>query len=182
MRVLTIDERFARFLNRPAQDRWLAVREQLVAHPDFDPYSPLWRLVEDEFAAGAYAQVLQLAEGLGPLGCLSPRFHYWLGVSALETGDFPRAAAERESSRVCLEALLDSGQGTAAAPYLSTYPWDSYDVLRCLEVEPRGQQLVESEGRWCDVMLGDDGQKYWFDVSDLLTRPQRSATLSHIVG
>jgi hypothetical protein len=42
--------------------------------------------------------------------------------------------------------------------------------------------LVESEGRWCDVMLGDDGQKYWFDVSDLLTRPQRSATLSHIVG
>jgi hypothetical protein len=170
MKVPTIDERFADFLNCPAPDRWLAVRERLLAQSDFDPYAPEWRQLEGLFAAGSFARLLQFSERLGRLGCLSPRFHFWQGVAAREMGDASRANWEKRCTRMCLEAILESGHGTASAPFLSTYPWDCYDVLRGLDVQPRGQRLVNRDHLWCDVVTVAEGDEYWFDVTELLGR------------
>jgi hypothetical protein len=185
MRVPTIDERFHDFLNDPATDCWLALRERLVSQTDFAPYSPAWRRLEDAFAAGRFEEVLELSEPLARRGCLSPRFHFLVGVSAEETGALDRAAWEKQCTRTCLTALLKTGSGTLDDPYLCTYPWDSYDILRALGSEPRGQRLVQRGGGWFDVLATDDEQDYWFDVTDLLQpdarraddRPQQAAHL-----
>ena len=170
MRVATIDERYAAFIDCPALDRWRGVRERLVSRSDFDPYSPDWRQLEADFQAGAYEDVLHAGERLARLGCLSPRFHFLLGVAMLETGDSFRAAHERRCTQICLEAILQTGDGTSEAPYLSTYCWDAYDVLRALGLRPQGQELMQRDGIWCDVLAADDQESYWFDVTDMLQR------------
>jgi hypothetical protein len=84
-----------------------------------------------------------------------------------------------------LSALLQSGSGAFEDPYLCTYPWDSYDVLRALGCKPLGQRLVQHDSRWYDVLAVDDEQDYWFDVTELLEavarragdRPQKAADL-----
>jgi hypothetical protein len=176
MRVPTIDERFVKFLERPTRDRWLAVREALISRADFEPYSPVWQQLEANFAAEAFDRVVTLGEQLGCAAWLSPRFHFLIGVAHLELGNVERANREKSCTRLCLEAILQSGAGTAESPYLSTYPGDCYDVLRALDVEAQGQTLIDHHGVWCDVLTADDGCQYWFDVSDLLQRNPAAAS------
>jgi hypothetical protein len=168
MRVPTIDERFGEFLDNPTLDCWLALRNRLVSRADFAPHSPEWRQLEDAFAAGCFAQVLAIGEQLSGRGCLSPRYHFLVGVAAEETGDVARAGWEKWCTQLCLSALFQSGSGAPDDPFLCTYPWDSYDILRALGRTPRGQQLVQHNGRWYDVLAADDEQEYWFDVTELL--------------
>jgi hypothetical protein len=171
MKLPTIDERFSEFLDRPTRARWRAVRESLLDHSEFDPYAPAWRSLEDQFAAESYSQLWEECERLGQLGCLSPRFHFLKGIAAEEIGQSLRTVArQKRAARLCMKALLNSGQGTVAKPYVSTYCWDCYDVLQALGVESSGQQLVQVGGRWCDALRGSDGREFWFDVTDLIER------------
>ena len=170
MRVPTLDERFVEFLESPSSDCWEFLRDRVFARSDFDPYASEWQQLEASFAAREYGPLLEASDRMSPMAFLSARFHFLAGVSALETGDSERAKWHRRCSQVCLRAILDSGDGTVDSPYLSTYPWDCYDVLQALGEEPMGQQLVDGDGRWCDVLTATSGEVYWFDVTDLLER------------
>ena len=85
---------------------------------------------------------------------------------------------------MCLEAILESGHGTASAPFLSTYPWDCYDVLRGLDVQPRGQRLVNRDHLWCDVVTVAEGDEYWFGLPNFytITRYNRSVMYAMAVN
>jgi hypothetical protein len=131
--------------------------------------------LEDAFAAGCYDRVLELSDPLSRPGCLSPRFHFLVGVAAEETGDPARAAWEQQCTRACLRGLLQSGAGSPQDPYLCTYSWDSYDILRALGRRPQGQQLIQRDERWYDLLAADDGQDYWFDVTDILQAASTAA-------
>ncbi len=133
MRVPTIDERFLEFTEKPSLMRWLAVREQLLGQPEFQPYDWIWRQLESDFAADAYPEVLALSQRLARFGCLSPRFHVLTGMAAEALGDNCVANCEKRRTHLCLEAILQTGQGTEQSPYLSTYPGDCHDVMRCWE-------------------------------------------------
>lgn len=168
MRVPTIDERFADFLQHPTPDRWLSLREHLISRPDFAPHAPEWRQLEDAFAEGSYDRVFTLGEPLAQRGCLSPRFHFLVGVAAEEAGDLERAHWHRQCTQLCLTGLLQSGDGSRQDPYLCTYPWDCYDILRALGHQPQGQRLIQHEGRWYDVLTIEEDQDVWFDVTEIL--------------
>jgi hypothetical protein len=168
MRVPTIDERFADFLQHPTHNRWLSLREQLISHADFAPHSHEWRQLEEAFAEGGYERVMTLGDPLAQRGCLSPRFHFLVGVAAEELGDPERADWHQQCARLCLTALLQSGAGSRKDPYLCTYPWDCYDILRVLGRQAQGQRLIQYEGRWFDVLATESGQDVWFDVTEIL--------------
>ncbi len=182
MRALTFAERFGEFLENPDSDHWLALRESILRHSEFAPYAADWQQLAQAFADQAFDAVLAISDGLSDLGCLSPRFHFFTGIAALETGDAARAAWEKHATQTCLEGLMLLGDGTSASPFLVTYPWDAYDLLGALCVEPMGQSLVDQGSKRCDVICDAAGEEYWFDVTELLARAHRTASRIAPVG
>ncbi len=121
------------------------------------------------FEAGDFGNVLRACDALGWSWCLSPRVHFWAGVSAQEQGNHMRSGREKCWIQACLQGLMHTGQGTQEQPFLVTYLSDEYDLLRCLSAAPvAGQELLDAGARQCDVIHCRDGREYWFDVTPLL--------------
>ena len=57
MRSSTFDECFLSFVEEPTRDNYLFAREQIIQHPDYDPYSNGLRNLELAFDAGDYSRV-----------------------------------------------------------------------------------------------------------------------------
>lgn len=174
MRALTIDESFMRYVAEPSADLLLSLRQQIFARADYLPYSPIWQQLDQMVSQGQFTQLLDVAPTLKDWAFLSPRWHFWQGVAALETGDAAEAGYRRQVMQACLKGLLESGDGTDDQPYLVTYPTDAYDLLRVLGEVSESQELMERpDGRWCDVMTAASGEQYWFDVSEMFARANR---------
>lgn len=176
MRSSTIDERFLSFVEEPTLDNYLSVREPIVDHARYDPYSDELRQLEREFQAGDFSRVFENAPLLLPIWHLSPRFHYLFGVSSLEIGDLDTAEREKQFSRQCLNGLTETGDGSGERPFLVTYLSDEYDLMRCMDVEVRQQQVVDADDRQLDVLRDAVGNEYWFDVTEVMAAAQRDHT------
>ncbi len=168
MRSSTLDDCFLSFVEEPTRDSYLSAREQIIQHPKYDPHSDELRRLELVFESGNYSLVCQDALALLPVWNLSPKFHYLVGISALESGDIATAEREKQLSQACLFGLTTTGEGTQAHPFLVTYLSDEYDLLRWLEVEPRQQQIVELGDRRLDLLRDRQGTEHWFDVTDVI--------------
>ena len=103
-----------------------------------------------------------------PIWSLSPRFHYLVGISALESGDTASAEREKQLSRACLLGLTTTGEGTEKQPFIVTYLSDEYDLLRWMEVEAHQQQVIDVADRRLDLLRDQLGTEYWFDVTDVI--------------
>lgn len=169
MRCSTIEERFARFVKKPTADTYRSVRQLVLAAPGYDPYLAELECAGPRFHAGDFRAVLRACDSLDASCCLSPRSHFYAGVSAGELGDPVRSRREKQETHACLRGLRQTGDGSARRPFLVTYLGDEYDLLRSLpSAEVLGQQLVESSRGQCDVVHCRDGTEFWFDVTDLL--------------
>ena len=157
MRTSTIDERFSQFVENPTTELLAAVRELVVTGSEYQPYSSLWSDLSNAFDSEDFASVLDLADQLGPTSCLAPRLHFFIGVAALKTGDRTRAVQERRAYQACMNALLESGDGTFAAPYRVSYPSDSHELLAELGVVPSRQLLVECGESCVELIVGSSG-------------------------
>jgi len=168
MRSSTIDERFERFIEAPDRHRYLLVREQILEHPSYHPYSDDLRLLESAFEQKDYAQVLKIGAEIESVWQLSPRFHYLVGVAALESGHYLKAEEARKLSHACIAGLMETGDGSSRSPFLVTYLIDEYDIVAHQDVEIRQQQFIECDGRRVDVLRDIEGREHWFDVTDLM--------------
>jgi hypothetical protein len=165
-------------LEHPSAERLLALRDLILERSDFAPYSPEWQVLGELHGAGEFGRVLGAWELLQPVGVLSPRLHFWAGTAALELGEYEQAAWERHCMQACLQGLLQTGTGAAESPFIVTYRWDAYDVMRALGASPAQQSLIDTEYGLCDRFLCDDGEDYWFLVGELVDRAnQRCAGL-----
>ena len=174
MRSSTVDERFERFTEAPDRHGYLLVREQILEHPSYDPYSDDLRSLESAFDQNDYAQVLKIGAEVESVWQLSPRFHYLVGIAALESGHQAKADEARKLSHACIAGLLETGDGSNRSPFLITYFIDEYDIAAHRDIEIRQQQLIECDGRQLDVLRDIEGHEHWFDVTELLAvaRPQ----------
>ena len=170
MRALTIEESFGQFVEEPTPDTWNCLRERIICSAAYDPYSASWHRLDLLIGSGCFEEASRLAKSLEAWACLSPRWHYWMGVSALECGDPLLAAGHRAWLGICLDAILQSGDGTPESPFRVLYSTDAYDVLQVLGEVAEGQQLLEDERGCRDVLTAKSGQTYWFDVAEMLAR------------
>lgn len=175
MRTSTIDERFSDFLDDPCVERLIAVRDLILRRSDYAPYSAEWQQIEELHQAGEFARVLGAWNCLQPVGLLSPRFHFLAGTAAYELGNLDIAVWERQCMEACLRGLFDTGDGTERYPFLVTYRWDAYDIMRALQHCPRQQMLVETSDGLCDRIVCDGERELWFSVQPLIDRAQRQA-------
>ena len=168
-----MQRRFTKFVEQPTRENYLAVRDAILRE------APL-KLMTAEVAElsflldeGEFQTVLDRIDALPPSKALSPRIHFLAAEAAELSGDTQTGEVERFLFVLCLKALLSTGCGSESEPYVVCHATDEYDVLEALALEPAGQELVESEGRVCDLLTCSDGREIWFDVTALF-RPSGS--------
>jgi len=158
-------EQFIRFMGSPSCETYLAVREALLALPDYKPYSDELNSIARLLEAGSVAFVQEKISESFPNLLLSPRAHLYLGLAAEKLNDEHSAGMERFIAATCVEGILATGDGSKEQPYLVCRSTDEYDVLQYLGKEFRGQSLVDDGDRQFDVMQSDDGSEIWFDIT-----------------
>lgn len=92
------------------------------------------------------------------------------GVRARPSRDEERAARERRTSRLALDSILSSGDGSAERPWSVLRISDEYDVLAAQDRRSTDQELVVDGDRRLDHHRCADGSEAWFDVTLLGVR------------
>ncbi|HZN34289.1 MAG TPA: hypothetical protein VFB80_10735 [Pirellulaceae bacterium] len=160
------------FVDQPDKATFLSARDAVLRLSPLPikatDLADLERLLERDEAQA----VLDRLDTLPPSKVLSPRVHYLAAEAAALLGDSQTVELERSLFVLTLQGLLATGDGSRGNPYVVCHSTDEYDVLESLGHEPAGQKLVEHEGRLHDVLLCSDGRKVWFDITDILVRPQ----------
>ena len=174
MSQTTKDVRFDQLLARPTSKQFRQIQNQVLADRDYDPWSSDLRELDNQFQAGEYEQILHLAPELFPIWQLSPNFHFLVGNAALELGESEIVIREKLASRVCLQQLLDSGEGTATNPYCITYIRDEIDIAMAQGCDIRCRQLVHTRRGRQDVLTSHEGIDLWFDVEPLFQKNCRT--------
>lgn len=175
MKDSTIGERFERFVAKPTSRRYLALRRHVMADGEFDPLSEELRLLQSLLDQADYAAVQQTGAELWPRWLLSPRFHFLLGIAALQSGEARLANHHKASTHACLQGLLATGDGTPQRPFRITYPPDEHDVARCLDFSIRSQEVVDLGTHICDVVTSHEGNELWFDATHCVRRASQGA-------
>lgn len=161
------NELFLALVQAPTRENYLRLWEVVTSEPEYAPYSDPYGPLEQLLEAGENERArVRLAEVLGNL-MLSPRIHVVAGVTARRVGDTKAADIERVFYFRCVDAILATGDGSPAAPYLVTRTTDEYDVLFHLNKELARQALTRDGDRSVDVMTCTDGSELCFDI----TRP-----------
>ena len=161
---------FAAFLDDPTRERFLAVRQALVADPAYDPYSTDLDDAENLFTEKQYAAAHRRLSDAMPNLLLSPRAHLIASLAARELDDTKAHEFENFVCFRCLDGLLATGDGGEDQPFLVLRTSDIYDVLLHQQKELAQQSLVQKGGRSYDHMTCTDGTELWFDVTDAYER------------
>jgi hypothetical protein len=160
------------FVEEPSKETYLAARRAVLQATPLPltamELADLQRLLEE----GAPQEVLDHIDALPPSKVLSPRVHYLAAEAAESLGDAEGNELERFLFVLCLQGLLATGQGSSAEPYVVCHASDEHDILAALGLEPAGQALVDRGPKLCDVLTCTNGREVWFDVTDVLCRPQ----------
>lgn len=179
MKLVSLEEHFQSFLERPTRDSFLRVRRAIVSDPLYRPQIStlvdLAQLVERRDSLRA----IQLAESLMPVWALCPRVHYLAGLAAenLSARQLDEQALEDSFEEVelrrflvssCLEGILATGDGSPRHPFVATYPSDVRDVVTAVGLQLKTQRLVEGDDTLLDVAATAEGSTVCFDVGDLV--------------
>jgi hypothetical protein len=166
-----MQRQFTRFVDTPSRENYLAVRTAVLRRTllpiETTQLADLVRLLD----AGEFQEVLDRVELLPASKVLSPRVHFLAAEAADGLGDGETCELERFLFVLCLQGLLATGDGTAAAPYSVCHASDELDLLEVGGHEYAAQALVEHEGKLCDVVTCADGRRVWFDVSAIFAGP-----------
>lgn len=154
------------FLSEPGAESFEPLRTAVLEDPSYAPYSQDLSQADEALAQDQLSRAEQLLHEGMPNLVLSANAHVMLSWIAHQRGEEDAAATEGFLARICVEAILSTGEGTLSRPYRVLRVEDEYDVLRYLQRRPKGQRLVEDGGRKLDCITCTDGAELWFDVSD----------------
>lgn len=172
-------QQYFEFIQSPGLETYLAIRQLVLSHPSFNPYSSdlsdLFALLE----AGEYIQVQEGFSRVMPNLLLSPRAHLIAAVAAENTGYEHVADVERHIAKVCTQGILSTGDGSAQSPYLVLRPSDESDVLNHLGEQPLQQSRKEVGGKHFDVIITTQDREIWFDISEAHGRLQSTLEEPH---
>ena len=159
------EELFAKFLEKPGRETYLAVFKAVTEAESYDPYSMelngAWDLIKER----KFKEAQEKLEKAMPNLLLSPRAHSMAAMAAEGLDDAAKAKAEREAAAKCLDGMLATGDGSPDKPYLVTRVSDEYDLLRHLKKARTSQGLRHKGGKAFDVMSCADGTEVWFDIT-----------------
>lgn len=161
-------DEFAAFVRRPTARTYCAVRDVIVAMPEYSSGVEILARLDGLCRAGRFERARALVNDMMPLWALSPKVHWLASRAASELNDQDDAELETFLMQTCLQGILATGDGGQQRPYLVTYAGDQSAVLGSLRLTPQRQMLVAGRGRQFDVVTSTEGAEIWFDVTELL--------------
>lgn len=168
----TMADLYRRFLTEPSAERFF---ETLAAFElPANAATPSLSLLDLAFSEGQFETVRTLVKLWARSFTLSIHFHRLAALAALELGEIDDAELERFIADACLQGVLNSGEGSAARPYLIAHRADALEVLRHLELKTIRQCCVEKDGALCDVFEVSGAkrdQEVWFSVYSKSSTP-----------
>ncbi|MCA8999591.1 MAG: DUF4919 domain-containing protein [Planctomycetaceae bacterium] len=165
-----LNERILELLQQPGRSSYLALWEIVTRSADYQPYSDGLRFANELASEERWVEAIEAAHATMPNLLLSPRAHLLLAYLYDQLGNDRGVQMEVLFAQACLEGILDTGNGTAEAPYLVTRTSDEYDVLEHLEKTFTQQALCEQGNRHFDVLTCGDGSELWFDITEPYSR------------
>jgi hypothetical protein len=162
-------EQFVEFLTEPTLERFLALRDIVLATDGFNPYSMELDSITAMMQAGDFEGVIRVINGsLWPNYFLSPSAHMSLAFAHHKMGNADAAEMERYIWDALLRGIEFTGDGTSDSPYLVLRTSDEYDLLESRELVFKGQSLVSRDDGSFDVISIEDGDDIWFDITDAM--------------
>lgn len=159
-------DEFMKFLQEPNRDSYLAVRAQLIASPAYDPYSRDLDQVEELLEQSGPQAACDAIQAALPNLLLSPRAHLLMSYLQHQLGNEDAAEMEMLVGQLCLQGILETGDGSAERPWLVLRTSDEYDVLQHFEKELQQQALAGEGDKKRDILTCTDGTVYHFDITD----------------
>jgi len=151
------------FVKNPTKENFLKSRELVINSPDYDPYSEDLTIMEKLFEDKAYEK-LNYYVTVNVL--LSPKAHFIKYLSLKETGNTKAAESIMFICYHILNCIEKTGDGTMQNPYIVTRVSDETDFLQFhLRKKHVQQKLIESEGKYMDVLTLEDGSELYFDIT-----------------
>ncbi len=157
------------WMKNPKLEGFLALRQEIVRSPDYQPYKEPRPLDQLREAVGErrHKDILTIFEREGISLLLSPEAHMAVTIAHKHLGNSELELQSRWLSKLCGEAIEQSGDGSLNRPYLVLHINDEYDFLVRHGLVPVQQSLVHHGGRALDVMTLNTGRKIAFDVTDM---------------
>lgn len=144
-----------------------ALRAHIRASPNFDADLVPLEVIGPLASMGQHSELVTALSSLMPGALLSPSAHAGLAGALRRSGDPEGALREASLSRLALDSILSTGDGSSGSPYSVLRISDEYDVVLCLGRRTRSQALVEERDRTVDRHSCTDGSTLFFDVTDL---------------
>lgn len=167
-------ELLVRYLEEQTPESFLALRQSVLASPDYNPYSDELLEASELLDQGKFEGARERLHSMLGTWVLTPRVHFMLAFAHQKVGDRESAEMEEAIGALLLQGILSTGDGSEGAPYLVSRVADEYDALEYLDRPSRGQSLVGKEERRLDRHQCEDGSCVWFDVTDQMAVLDRS--------
>ncbi|SHJ97277.1 hypothetical protein SAMN02745244_03679 [Tessaracoccus bendigoensis DSM 12906] len=140
-----------------------ALREAILACPSYTP-TPRFMLEARRLAAsGRHWEAINLVAQWMPGAFLSPSAHSLLAESLAAVGDDAEAGRERFLTRLAIQTLIRTGDGSRERPWIVLRVDDEYDLLRWTRRTPVQQRLAITAQGPRDVIEHDRGES-WFAI------------------
>lgn len=163
-------ELFARFLESPDRESYIAVRTALVSSDYYDAYSNEMDGLDQLLDAGKFEEASRKLTDSMPNLLLSPWAHFIMSFIADKLNDEKGAHAESLIAAACCKGILATGDGTKDKPYIVVRVSDEYDVLQYVGKGLELQSLIHDGNRHFDLVKCRDGSELWFDITDAFNK------------
>ncbi|QDU96324.1 hypothetical protein [Lignipirellula cremea] len=171
----TLREPWEEFLASPSEERFLLLRQLLLNHKEYNPQSTQLEQADRLILRERYQEAADLCLAAMPNLLLSPRAHLHLALAAERLGDQERAHQEGLAAATLLSGIEWTGEGTQTLPYLICRSDDALDLMRFYGEGLSGANQLQKGGRYFEVLQTEDGEKVWFDITDMLVALDRAA-------
>jgi uncharacterized protein DUF4919 len=156
---------FIQLIEAPTQENYLRIREMVLAHESYQPYSEDLSDIGDLVEKGEFQKAQDELAAAMPNLLLSPRAHIFLSIIAREAGSEDAAKMEGHVACACAEGIMATGDGSEEMPYVVVRTSDEYDLIEYLDAEMTGQRLTHKDDQHFDVLTTKDGRELWFDIT-----------------
>jgi hypothetical protein len=160
------------FVKDPTKENFLKSRELIVTNPDYDAYSNDLEIMEKLLENKEYEK-LNYYVTINML--LSPRAHFIKYLSLKESGKEKGAEGVMFICHNILSCIEKTGDGTRQNPYIVIRPSDEKDFLQFhLKKNYTQQKLIQTDGKYLDMLVLEDGSQIYFDITDAYKTISRS--------
>lgn len=139
-----------------------ALRAAIRQHPSYNPMVLIGGTLAPLMREGLHQEVVDTIRAWTPGVLLSPSAHGYLAGALSALGDEGGSRVEAKLSRLSVDSIAATGDGSRDDPCSVLRIEDEYDILRASSQESTGQKQLDDERGHFDVHTLKDGSEVWF--------------------